>query len=350
MAYPQHFNTFVQLGTLFNEFCESDTVKNEGWSSKLEAVLADAELQNKWYTQENLRHALKEWSKVLTQPSLEEWLIPYALVPPKNPKTIGLVMAGNIPLVGFHDLLCILLSGNFVLAKLSSNDRVLLPFIKTYLQEIDPELGEKITFTEDRLDNFDAAIATGSNNTSRYFEYYFNKYPNIIRKNRNSVAVITGQETPDELKRLGTDIFQYFGLGCRSISKLYVPENYDFKTFFTAIFDWKHLLEHHKYVNNYDYNKAVYLMSEMSILDNGFLILKEDTAFASPIATLFYERYSDAVKLKEELKKSSHALQCIVSNGFMDGEIQFGQTQSPKLSDYADGVDTLAFLKQLTLE
>lgn len=347
MAYPEHLKSFVQLGTLFNNFCESNTVKSDPWLPQLEATLTEAELRNKWYTQENLLHALKAWGKVLTEDSLKEWLSFYIWDTPNKPLTIGLVMAGNIPMVGFHDLLCILLSGNSVLAKLSSNDTVLLPFIKSYLQEIDPQLAHKITFTESRLEGFDAAIATGSNNTSRYFDYYFKKYPSLIRRNRNSVAVLSGNETSNQLKLLGSDIFQYFGLGCRSVSKIYVPDGYDFDAFFTAIFPWKKVLEHHKYVNNYDYNKAVYLMSEIAILDNGFLILKQDQQFASPIATLFYEHYSDKATLKKRLEDAANSIQCIVSHGFVQNEISFGQTQSPLLSDYADGVDTLHFLKQL---
>ena len=256
-------------------------------------------------------------------------------------------MAGNIPLVGFHDFLCVLLSGNKVLAKLSSNDNLILPFLSKILLEQNPELKAYINFTEEKLENFDAVIATGSNNTSRYFEYYFGKYPNIIRKNRNSVAVLTGNETHEELALLGQDIFRYFGLGCRNVSKLFVPEGYNFDAFYTSIFEFQDIINQNKYANNYDYNKAVYLMSNMNILDNGFLILKEDESFASPIACLFFEHYKDQSSLKEKLQLQEENIQCIVSNGWFEDEIPFGKTQIPALMDYADSVDTLQFLLNL---
>jgi hypothetical protein len=234
-----------------------------------------------------------------------------------------------------------------VLIKQSSNDQKLLPILADYLMSIEPGYKELIEFTDGRFSDFDAVIATGSNNTARYFEYYFAKRPSIIRKNRNSIAVLTGNETPDELQALGDDVFRYFGLGCRNVSKLYVPEAYDFDSFFKTMFPWAELMNNAKYANNYDYNKAVYLMSEFKLLDNGFLILKEDKSFGSPIGTLFYETYSDENFLKITLKENKENLQCIVSKGLLDEEIAFGQTQHPQLWDYADNVDTLKFLQQL---
>ena len=347
MAYPEHLRAFVQLGSLFNEFCDSDTIEKNPWLQKLQAAVIQAEQENKWYTQENLRFAMQAWASLLKEDALTSWLAPYSTQAAKTPKRVALVMAGNIPMVGFHDFLSVLLSGHIVVGKLSSNDKVLLPFIREFLIAQAPEFEEKITFTEERLGDFEAAIATGSTNTGRYFDYYFGKYPNIIRKNRNSVAVLTGNETPAQLEALGEDIFRYFGLGCRSVSKLFVPEGYNFDAFYQAQFHWKTVLEHHKYVNNYDYNKAVYLMSENAILDNGFLILKEDPQYASPIATLFYEYYSSESDLKERLQQDAEAIQCVVADGFIENEIAFGETQSPSLTDYADGVNTLAFLAQL---
>jgi hypothetical protein len=210
--------------------------------------------------------------------------------------------------------------------------------------EIAPEFENRIKFTEDRLSDFDAVIATGSNNTARYFEYYFKGKPSIIRKNRNSVALLTGKESKEELDALGEDIFRYFGLGCRNVSKLYVPKEYDFDNFFKAIYPWNTLLNSAKYANNYDYNKAVYLMSEFKLLENGFLILKKDESFGSPIATLFYEEYEDEKDLQEKLQQNKENLQCVVGR---EAEVDFGQTQHPKLWDYADGVDTLKFLEEL---
>ena len=253
-------------------------------------------------------------------------------------------MAGNIPLVGFHDFLSALITGNKVLVKLSSNDNILLPFIAEYLIEAEPSLKDQISFPEGKLENFDVVIATGSDNTSRYFEYYFGKRPNIIRKNRNSVAILTGNETSDELTALGEDIFRYYGLGCRSVSKLFVAKDYDFEAFFKALYPFNAIIEQHKYANNYDYNKAVYLMSLYKILENGFLMLKEDKNYASPIATVFYEFYDSLEELKIRLSKDRNQIQCLVANGFMADEVPFGQTQKPSLTDYADNIDTVDFL------
>jgi len=253
-------------------------------------------------------------------------------------------MAGNIPLVGFHDFLTVLVAGHTVLVKQSSNDKHLLPFLAKYLEHIDPYFKDKITFTEDKLADFDAVIATGSNNTARYFEYYFKNKPNIIRKSRNSVAVLTGRESDLELKKLSNDVFNYFGLGCRSVSKLYVPKGYHFDAFFNGMYNQREIINNAKYANNYDYNKAVYLMSEFDLLENGFLMIKEDESYSSPIATVFYEYYEDARLLKNKLEADSDKIQCIVSNGFIANEIAFGETQQPQLWDYADGINTLDFL------
>ena len=256
-------------------------------------------------------------------------------------------MAGNIPLVGFHDLLCVWVSGHKAVVKLSSEDKLLLPFIVEQLRDLIPEWAEAVTFSDEKVTDFDAVIATGSNNTARYFEYYFGKKPHIIRKNRNSVAVLTGKETQEELTALGKDIFQYYGLGCRSISKLFVPENYSFDAFFQAIYAYRDIINEQKYANNYDYNKAVYLMSLYKLLENGFLILKEDKSYASPIATLFYEYYTDTEALKKQLITDTEQIQCIVAKGLLPDEIAFGNTQIPQLWEYADNVDTLKFLSNL---
>ncbi|WP_435625577.1 acyl-CoA reductase [Flagellimonas sp.] len=310
-------------------------------------ILVKAEAKNSWFISENLEFALQQWANLLTEKKLTQWLSHYKIESGKIPKTVAIIMAGNIPLVGFHDFIAVLLSGNRVLAKLSSNDKLLLPFLAQILITYSPNLKGFIAFTEEKLEHFDAVIATGSNNTSRYFEYYFGKYPNIIRKNRNSVAVLTGTEGQEELQALGEDIFRYYGLGCRNVSKLYVPEGYDFDNFYKAIFNFQEIIHQNKYANNYDYNKAVYLMSEIKVLDNGFLVLKEDEGFSSPIACLFYEFYADTSTLKNTLANQSEHIQCIVSQEGFENEIPFGQTQTPALNDYADGVDTMEFLLSL---
>ncbi len=338
-----YIGAFAELGRLLRHFDNDNSTSFGEWPEKLKNATEKAHSQNSWFTMDNLHHAMHEWGQLLTEDGLNTWLKAYGH--PKNGnKTIGVIMAGNIPMVGFHDFICILLSGNKVLAKLSTNDNVLLPFMADFLVSVCPELANAIEFTQGKLEGFDAVIATGSDNTSRYFDYYFGKYPNIIRKNRNSVAVLTGTESQEDLTLLGEDIFRYFGLGCRSVSKLYVPAGYDFQQFFGAVYKWKSLIDIHKYANNYDYNKAVYLMSDFKILDNGFLLLKEDVKTASPIATLFYEEYTDAELLKEQLEAQANQLQCVVSKGFLKKEIGFGSTQKPQLHDYADGVDSMQFL------
>ena len=256
-------------------------------------------------------------------------------------------MAGNIPLVGFHDFISVLISGNKVLGKLSSNDKILLPFLTQKLIEIEPEFKEYIQFSDKKLENFDAVIATGSNNTSLYFEHYFGKYPNIIRKNRNSVAVLSGEESPTQLEALSKDIFTYFGLGCRNVSKLYLPKEYDFKPFFNAMYSQKDIIHNDKYMNNYDYNKAVYLMGGVNLLDNEFMLLKEDTGFSSPISVVFYEYYNSLQEVEKYLAKNTEKIQCVVSTSNIENAIPFGKTQSPELWDYADSIDTLEFLLNL---
>src|SRR5699024_7154139 len=245
-------------------------------------------------------------------------------------------MAGNIPLVGFHDFVCVLLSGHDALVKQSSKDKHLLPCLHKFLVSQDEGFSEMVEFKDEQLKHFDAVIATGSNNTARYFEYYFAEHPHIIRKNRNSVAILNGDESEKELKALGEDIFRYFGLGCRNVSKLFVPKGYDFESFFKAIYEWKPLINHHKYANNYDYNKAVYLMSEFKMLDNGFLILKEEEIYASPIACLFYEHYESASSLRQKLQRDKENIQCVLRAKGETGTLSFGESQRPQLTDYAD--------------
>ncbi|MFD1162992.1 acyl-CoA reductase [Hwangdonia seohaensis] len=352
MNLQQRINAFVKLGDFISQFSneaiqKKDNVEHnvlffDGFKHQLKL----AEEHNGWFTEENIKFALKGWSDSLTLKNLTTWLQPYNL-DAVNPKTIAIIMAGNIPLVGFHDFLSVLISGHRVLVKQSSNDKHLLPFLAKYLEYVEKDFKGKIEFTEEKLTDFDAVIATGSNNTARYFEYYFKGKPSIIRNNRNSVAVLNGNESQGDLENLSEDIFRYYGLGCRNVSKLFVPRNYKFDAFFEAIYHWHPIVEKAKYANNYDYNKAVYLMSEFDMLENGFFMIKEDASYTSPIATLFYEYYEDADQLKQKLKADAQQIQCVVSNGFLDNEIAFGSTQKPQLWDYADDVDTIAFLTEI---
>ena len=348
-------NAFVKLGTFLLDYCEYSKnpmdlvgIKNE-WFLSLDQKITQAEHQNGWFTKENVLFSLENWGKSLTEEHLNNWLSNYK-TEPKKTLTVAVIMAGNLPLVGFHDFLSVLLTGNNIVIKQSSNDVILLPFLCSYLFEIDSSLKGAIHFEKEKLPLFDAVIATGSNNTARYFEHYFSKKPNIIRKNRNSVAVLTGNETKEQLQLLGEDIFRYYGLGCRSVSKIFVPKGYNFDTLFGGLFTYNPIVNQHKYANNYDYNKAVYLMSEFKILDNGFLILKEDPSYSSPIASLFYEFYDDENTLKEQLYADKEQIQCIVANNFVSEEVAFGETQKPKLTDYADGIDTVEFLLRTSAE
>jgi Acyl-CoA reductase (LuxC) len=342
-------NAFIALGKFLNQFSEDNSVQkssvlnNNLFFNEFIQLINLSQSHNGWYTREQVYFAIQSWATALTEKNVAEWLSKYKFTIEK-PKNIALILAGNIPLVGFHDFLSVLISGHSVLVKTSSNDQHLLPFLAKYLIEIEPEFKSKITFVENKLENFDAVIATGSNNTARYFDYYFKDKPNIIRKNRNSVAVLNGTETKEQLTALGDDVFRYFGLGCRNVSKLFVPKDYVFDAFFEAIFEYQDVIHYEKYANNYDYNKAVFLMSNFKLLDNGFLTLKEDKSHASPISSVFYERYEKLADVQTQLELENEKIQCVVSANLIKGSIDFGQTQKPALWDYADNVDTLAFL------
>ncbi|WP_456440193.1 acyl-CoA reductase [Psychroserpens sp.] len=348
MDLQQRINAFVKLGDFLSQFTNEGFQKkdniphNDLFFDGFKHQIKLAHEHNGWFKKENILFALSGWSNQLNNKCINQWLEKYQFNI-KSPKTIAIIMAGNIPLVGFHDFLSVLVSGHHVLVKQSSNDKHLLPFLAKYLEYVEPKLKGRIRFTETKLENFDAVIATGSDNTARYFEYYFKDKPSIIRKNRNSVAVLTGNESENELKALSEDVFRYYGLGCRNVSKLFVPKGYNFDGFFKGMYDWNPIINENKYANNYDYNKAVYLMSEFEMLENGFLMIKEDESFSSPIATIFYEYYDSLEKLKEIILEKSEQIQCVVSDDFVDDEIKFGQTQLPNLWDYADGVDTISF-------
>jgi hypothetical protein len=305
--------------------------------------------KNPWFTHDNIIFSLEETIRLLIKESLEKWLTSYPEIhSSRNPKRIGVIMAGNIPLVGFHDFMSVLISGHRFIGKLSSKDDALLPAVINLLLEIEPLFADSIFLTESKLEQIDAVIATGSNNSGRYFEYYFGKYPNIIRKNRNSVAVLTGSETDEELSGLADDIFLYFGLGCRNVSKLFIPENYDLDHIFKASLKYKDLIAHNKYANNYDYNRVIYLMNKIKFMENGFMILKEDEAIASPISVVHYERWKDIKQVTQKLEFEKDNIQCIVSgNNVLKNSVSFGQSQKPELIDYADNSDTIHFLMNL---
>ncbi|MEZ5082031.1 MAG: acyl-CoA reductase [Bacteroidales bacterium] len=341
--------TFTKLGKILRK--EENYISSVSEYPEILEAINKSSILNPWFIAKNVEFALQSIGSSLTIDNIRKWIEPYEEKMAENnrPKTIGVVMAGNIPIVGFHDFICVILSGNKFLGKLSSDDSKLIPAVAEQLVRIEPGLSEFIEFTEGKLEGFDAVIATGSNNTSRYFEYYFGKYPHIIRKNRNGVAVLSGNESKQELEGLGQDIFMYFGLGCRNVSKLFVPKNYNFNLFFKAVEKFSFVGEHHKYRNNYDYYRSIYLVNSIEHLDNGFLMVKKDAGYSSPPSVIFFEEYDNFNEVEDRLKADEEQIQCVVSNAtFSMGVVGFGSAQKPELWDYADGIDTMAFLLDLS--
>lgn len=335
MTFQQRINAFVKLGQFLAQSKEEIT----------EPVFRQAYHKNNWFTPAEVQLAVNAWSDLLTEQKLQTWLSRYTIVE-QPPQTVAIIMAGNIPFVGFHDLLCVLLTGNKALVKLAEDDTILMKWLIQALLNIEPAFGPFIEISENRLpQHFDRVIATGSNNTNRYFEYYFRNKASLLRKNRNSVAILTGNETPEDLQKLGSDIFTYFGLGCRNVSKLYVPEGYDFVPFYEAIEPLNDIANHHKYANNYTYHKAILLMNLDKHLDNNFLLVKEDDAIASPLGVLFFSTYKNMDELQQLLATRASEIQCVVSQTAIPGALPLGKAQHPELWDYADGVDTIAFLQ-----
>lgn len=316
----------------------------------LHEAIEKASVTNPWFTPFSIQEALKSIGSSLSQEHLEKWTDQYPELKEQTgpPQKIGVVNAGNIPLVGFHDFLSVLISGHIYYGKLSSKDEHLPKAIAGILTEIEPGLKERIIFEKKFLKQFDAIIATGGNNTSRYFYYYFGQYPHIIRRNRNGIAVLTGEEDDDELARLGDDIFLYFGMGCRNVSKLYLPRGFDLNRVLNNIEQYRSLIDHHKYANNYDYNKAIFTMNQIPHFDNGFLLLRENEQIPSPLATLYYEEYDDLNKVRETLDQKQEQIQCIVTRSREFPErVNFGKAQYPALWDYADNIDSMRFLLSL---
>lgn len=333
MTIEQRIFAFYILGRELTELHEDE----------FQSIAERARMENPWFTEPNVRMALDGVRRFLQKEALTAWTAPYTFS--GTPKRVGLILAGNIPLVGFHDFLAVLISGNTAVMKLSSKDTVLLSWLIGKLLTIEPAFRDRIEIAE-RLQGFDAVIATGSDNSSRYFDYYFGKYPHIIRKNRTSVAILTGQETNEQIAALGPDVFSYFGLGCRNVSKLFVPYGYDFGTLLRPWEPLNPIIHHHKYCNNYDYQKSILLVNCVPFLDNGFVLLRESDKMVSPISVLYYETYSDATDLEEKISRNADKIQCITGTHPL-ATVPPGHTQSPALTDYADQVDTLAFLSAL---
>ena len=347
LNFKERIKAFSELGTLFKENIDKkENKKFPKWDLLLEETIIKSKSYNSWFTIDNLKLSLKNWSDSLQENNISDWLLKYK-IEDKSSKRIAIIMAGNIPAVGFHDLLCSLLLNFDCLVKLSSDDKFIIPFIVKFLESRNKKLNNKVVFESEKLKNFDGVIATGNNNSHRYFEYYFSKYPNLLRKTRHSIAVLDGNESDEDLSNLSNDIFNYFGLGCRSVSKVFLPRSYDLDFLFNAFFKHKEIINHNKYVNNFDYNKAVYLMSKEKFIENGFLILKEETKLGSPIGCLFYEFYDDKKDIIKLMQNNSDSIQCVASNMDLKTNIQFGQTQCPTIGDYADNNDTIKFLLKI---
>ena len=352
MDIGNKIETFGRLGKILSLAASQQSfdvlTKYELQAAAFESAIDKAIASNAWFTKESVYKMLYTIGVSMYEEDLRKWMGMYDLQAKKEQKKVAVVMAGNIPAVGFHDFLSVLMSGQQVLAKLSSDDQYLIPGIADLLIEMDPAFADLIAFSDGPIKNFDAVIATGSNNTSRYFDYYFGKYPHIIRKNRNALAVLSGNEDRETLKELGDDIFTYYGLGCRNVSRMFIPKDYDLEKFFPAMEAFSSMADHHKYKNNYDYNKSIFLVNGDDHFDNGFLLLKEEESMASPVSVLHYGRYTDVEEVNDYIRKNSEDIQCVISNDpAVKSSIPPGTAQYPKLWDYADGVDTMTFLLNL---
>lgn len=341
-------NAFIELGNFINRhYAKQWLAKEERFHADLDALTAIAFSYNGWFTTDNIAQALQGIALMLDKKELNQFT--KTIKEPLQPKTVAVIMAGNIPAVGFHDMLCVLLSGHSILIKVASDDPALIPFLAGMLIYYEKDFALRINFSEAKLANFEAVIATGSNNSAKHFEYYFGKYPHIIRKNRSSVAILTGNETKEELTLLGKDIFDYYGLGCRNVCKLYVPEGYVFDSLFEAVYDYKFVLDNKKYNNNYEYNRAIYLLDLIPFLDNNFLMIREHNDLHAPTSVLYYETYTSEDALNTNIANIKTNLQCVVSKlKLKDIKITgFGKAQQPCVIDFADDVNTLDFLNSL---
>lgn len=347
MTLEQRVKAFVALGKVMQHLGEGKDWESNalgvtaGEYEKLQRVINTQIHHNGWFSKDNVQTSLRNLAGMLQEEALLNWVNQYTFI--ATNKRIAIIMAGNIPMVGFHDFMCVLLSGNKAVCKLSSEDKFLLPAFCEVLAKFDPAFYKYIEFVQGNLKNPDAVIATGSNNSAQYFKKYFGAYPNIIRKGRTSLAVLDGTETKEELQALGSDIFTHYGLGCRNVTQLLIPKDFDLDRFFGAIVDYGDIINHNKYANNYDYYRAVYLMNQDDLLENGFLLTKEENTLFSPIGVLFYHRYADQQEVEQYLKEQEENIQAIVGKQ----HLPFGSVQTPGLEDYADGVNTMEFLAGL---
>jgi hypothetical protein len=338
---------FSQLGRLFNQLANDESWKDyesgltEDEYIAVKTVVNKQFIYNGWFTKESVQFSLLHWSAVLNEKSLKEWTSQYSFS--SSPKGIAIIMAGNIPLVGFHDFLTAILSGNKALCKYSSDDKTMLPAFIDILIKWNPEFAKYACDLTGKKAEIEGVIATGSDNSSKFFEQYFGKYPHVFRRNRTSVAVLTGKESHEQMHELGMDIFTYFGLGCRNVSLLFVPKGYEVAHFFEGMFDHKDIIYHKKYGNNYDYNKAIFLMNKHKLFDNNFVLLRESDDLFSPLAMVHFKEYETMSEVEEYIKQNENKIQAIVG----ENHVPFGVSQKPDLMHYADNVDTFAWLNTL---
>ena len=339
MTKEQRIEAFIQLGNFIRKGISEKT-------EEFEVLIIKAKVHNPWFYPRFTKYAFQSIADLLTKERLNKWVSNYPnSYFDESEVKVGVIMAGNIPMVGFHDFISVLISGKVFKGKLSSQDEYLLPFLAEKLIQIEPAFNSKIEFIPHLLKDFNAIIATGSNNSARYFDYYFGKYPHIIRRNRNSVAILTGDESDSELNLLADDVYLYFGLGCRSISKVFIPKGYNLPHLLDHFNHYMFLHEHTKYFNNYEYNKSIFLLNKVPHFDNGFHLITESTSYASPVSVLYYEEYEDLAVLERRLMVENEQIQCIVSGENVNIEHQnFGFTQKPELLEYADNVDVMSFL------
>jgi len=330
---------FNNVSELITSYFDGD---QNNWTKGLINAIKDAENYNPWFTKINIENALRYWSIKLTTRNLKKWVKKYNFN--HMDSTVAIIMAGNFPLAGFHDFICGIISGNKIIVKPSSDDKILICFFIDYLKSTFPELDEIIGFSDKKLSGFDKVIATGSNNTFNYFEYYFRNKKSILRKNRSSVAVLDGNESVKELENLSKDIFQYFGLGCRNVSKIFIPIGYNLEKFKKHFAEFKDIIYHNKYSNNYNYHKTIKIMNNEIFIDGEYFILKESREFSPPISVINYHYYNKISEVKKIIQDNCENIQCIVSNCDINNKIKFGDAQNPDLHDYSDNIDTLNFL------
>ena len=345
MNLNNRITLFVKLGRFFDAFIKKKLDHNE--LNKFKKAINESIIHNSFFNERNILKSLTAWSNVLTKKSINSFLSNYSIENKKTERKVAVIMAGNIPMVGFHDFFCVIISGNFAKIKLSSKDSHLFKFILGYLESINPDFSMKFEIIDKKLTEFDAVIATGNNISANQFDSYFKNYPKIIRRNRHSIAILDGNESENEIQLLANDIFYYYGLGCRNISKIYIPLNYNLDKLFNSFISWKEVINKNSYANNYDYYRAIYLLNKENFYDNGFVLLKESEKIGSPVGTVYFEYYKSKDEINKIIKKNSKKIQCIVSNNNYPKKINFGKTQEPKLCDFADNIDTFNFLLKL---